>query len=328
MKNTIKNLLVTLIIIFSILGIITSSVVAQDFPNKPIIAMVAFGPGGSTDTTMRLIQPYLEKELGVPVIVENHPGAGTEIANTLLLSKPADGYTFEAANWEHLVLTTIKQEPKYSYDDFTPLVIQAVNKLILLVKKDSPINNLKDFIEEAKKNPGKLSISCSAGGCQELQMLILRDKFGIDFKVIEYSGGAAARTAMLGGHTDAATGEVTGAYYLREETKAIVIFSDEPDSMWPEAEPITEQVKSYDVDIPILVAYEIYLVQKELKEQYPDRYDILVNAFLKASQDPEYLKTAEDLGVTSALVWKRAEEYKDEFEKAYKLFQDTKDLWQ
>jgi len=229
MKSFIKNLLVTLLVIFSVLSIITSSVVAQDFPNKPITAIVAFGPGGSTDTTMRLIQPYLEKELGVPVNVVNHPGAGTEIANTLLWSKPVDGYTFEAVNWEHVVLTTIKREPKYSYDDFSPLVVQAVNKLILLVKKDSQLNSLRDFIEEAKKNPGKLSVSCSAGGCQELQMLILREKLGIDFKIIEYSGGSKARTAMLGGHTDAGTGEATGAYYLRDETKAIVIFSDEPD---------------------------------------------------------------------------------------------------
>jgi len=97
--------------------------------------------------------------------------------------------------------------------------------------------------------------------------------------------------------------------------------------MWPEAEPVTKQVKPYDVDIPILSAYEIYLVKKGLKEQYPDRYDKLVNAFLRASKDPEYLKTAEELGRTPALVWKRAEEFEDEFEERYNLFQETKHLW-
>ncbi len=111
------------------------------------------------DRNARLIQPYLEKELGVPVIVENRPGAGSEIACTYLFREPGDGYVILQNLWEYLAFSTILRTPMYLYEDIVPLIVHYGEPRILIVRKDSPFNNLADIIEAAKREPGKLAVS-------------------------------------------------------------------------------------------------------------------------------------------------------------------------
>jgi len=300
---------------------------AAGFPEKPVKAIVAFSAGGGNDRAMRLIQPYLEKELGQPLVVENRGGAGTEIANTLLYRAPADGYTFMSTNWAYLVLTTILRKPVYKYEDFAAVVVELVDPRIVLVKKDSPYNNLKDVIEDTKKKPGKIAFGCSAGGNQQLLLFGLRDLLKLDFKVVGYKGGSPARAAMLGGHVDAAMGETGGAYYLRDQTKALCVFHDKVSPMWPEAKPANEQLKPYGVKIPDLARYSLYMVRSEAKKKYPDRFAKLVDAFLKASKNPEYVAKAEKAGIRKTQVWAPGEKFQAVFKEQVDFFRKTKSLW-
>jgi tripartite-type tricarboxylate transporter receptor subunit TctC len=301
---------------------------AQDnYPSKPIRAIVAFSAGGGNDQCMRLIQPYLEKELGVPVVVENHGGAGSEVANTILYRAPADGYTMVSNNFSYLALSTILRDPVYEFEDIVPVVVELIEPRILLVKKNSSFDTLRDLIEEIKKRPGKMAFGCGAGGNQQLLLLYLREALQVDYRVVGYKGGSRSRAAMLGGHVDGAMGEVGGAYYLRDQTKAVCIFYDEKNSLWPEADPVNEQLADYGVFIPDLALYRIYFVTKEFKENHPERFSILQNAFLQASKDPEYLKRAEKAGFRRLQVWAPAEEYADVFKEQIEFFRKTKHLW-
>jgi len=224
--------------------------------------------------------------------------------------------------------STVLRNPIYDYEDFEILLVQFIDPRILVVKKESPYNSLEDIVDAIGKKPGKIAIGCSAGGNQHLILLTLRDKLNLDFKIVGYKGGSAARAAMLGGHVDGAMGETSGAYYLRDQTKAIILFDDKYNDLWPEAIPYTEQLKPYGVEMPDLATYCIYMVRKEVKQKYPDRFNRLKEAFLAASKDPKYLELADKAGFTPVLVWEDAIKYKDSFQEQLKLFKETKHLWQ
>jgi tripartite-type tricarboxylate transporter receptor subunit TctC len=325
----VKNRLFFAFIAITVLGMFLVEVgsAKDDYPTKPIRAIVAFSAGGGNDQSMRLIQPFLEKELGVPVVVENRGGGGSEIANTLLYRAPPDGYTLLSNNSSYVAMTTILRKPVYKYEDIVPVVVELIDPRILLVKKDSSFNTLTDIIEAIKKKPGKMAFGVGAGGNQQLLLLALREALKLDYRIVGYKGGSRSRAAMLGGHVDGAMGEIGGAYYLRDQTKAVCIFYDQPNRMWPEAKPVNEQLKPYGVRIPDLALYRIYWVTRELKEKHPDRVATLQKAFLRASKNPEYLKKAEKVGFSKILVWSPAEKYESVLKEQIKFFRKTKHLW-
>jgi tripartite-type tricarboxylate transporter receptor subunit TctC len=325
----VKNRLFVALIALTILGmfLVEVGIAKDDYPSKPIRVIVAFSAGGGNDQSMRLIQPFLEKELGVPVVVENRGGGGSEIANTLLYRAPADGYTLLSNNSSYVAMTTILRTPVYKYEDIVPVVVELIDPRILLVKKDSPYNTLTDIIEAVKKNPGKMAFGVGAGGNQQLLLLSLREALKLDYRIVGYKGGSRSRAAMLGGHVDGAMGEIGGAYYLRDQTKAVCIFYDQPNPLWPEAKPVNEQLKPYGVRTPDLALYRIYWATREFKEKHPDRFATLQKAFLKASKNPEYLKRAEKVGFLKILVWSPAEKYESVLKEQIEFFRKTKHLW-
>ncbi len=298
----------------------------EEYPTKPVKIVAAFAAGGSADRNARLIQPYLEKELGVPVIVENRPGAGSEIACTYLFREPGDGYVILQNLWEYLAFSTILRTPMYLYEDIVPLVVHYGEPRILIVRKDSPFNNLADIIEAAKREPGKLAVSCSGGGGQEILQRVLAERLNLDVRVLTYKGGSLARAAVLGGHVDVGIGETSGAYYLRDEMKSVGVFADEISPLWPEGEPINAQLKPYGVEVPYFVVYAPLMVRREVEEQYPERFNKLFDAFLKASKDPEYLQKAEEMGIAPSLLWESPEKYIEIFDEYYKVLVEMKHL--
>ncbi|OGP89027.1 MAG: hypothetical protein A2156_05115 [Deltaproteobacteria bacterium RBG_16_48_10] len=327
MKSRGKRLYIPLVLVIFGMLVVNAAVAKEDYPNKPIKAIVAFSAGGGNDQCMRLIQPYLAKELGVPVVVENRDGGGGEIATTLLYREPADGYTILSNNDEYIAVSTVLRTPAYKYEDIVPVVMELIEPRILLVKKSSPFNTLTDIIEASKKNPGKLAFGGATSGNQQLLLLILRERLKLDYRFVGYPGGAPSRAAMLGGHIDGAIGETAGAYYLRDQTKAVCLFYDKPSPLWPEAKPVNEQLTRYGVKLPELALYRIYYARRELKEKYPERYSKLQNAFIKASKDPEYQEKAEKMGFARVQVWAPAEKYKDVLSEQIEVFRETKDLW-
>lgn len=322
-----NKILFIVIICFSLIFVAEALAVSDNYPSKKITILVGRAPGGGSDREVRMIQPYLEKELGVPVVIENHAGADTEIASTILYRAPADGYTILSNEFENLALTTLTRTPVYEFEDFLPILVISIDPRVLIVKEDSEFNNIGDIIEKVKENPGKYAFS-AGGGSQTLLLHLLKDRLNLDYAVVVYKGGSPARAAMLGGHVDGAMGESKGAYYLRDETKAAVLFSTEPNPYWPEAQPINEKLKSLgiDVEMPNLIRYSLLNVKAELKEKYPERLNILVDAILKASKNPEYLELVKKAGFEKVYIWEKAERYADTFKKEYEVYKDMSDL--
>jgi len=177
---------------------------AQNFPAKPITTVVGFEPGGGTDTVARIVARPLGDILGQQVVVENRAGAGGNIAVDYVAKSAPDGYTLVLAN-----VGAIAVNPhimKTTYDprrDLTPITMAVVFANVLVVQPSLPIKTLKDYVEYAKKNPGKVTYASSGiGGAGHLAGELLRKMAQIDIVHVPYKGGGPAMQGFLGKQVD------------------------------------------------------------------------------------------------------------------------------
>ena len=182
--------------------IVATSVGAQPYPSKPLKIVVGYPPGGSGDFLTRLAADELQKELGQPVIVENKPGAGSNIANEFVARAPNDGYTI--LNAGHMEINRALYK-KLTYDpdkDFAPVTLVATGPTIVCVNNDVPAHNLKELIAYAKANPGKLfHASAGYGSAPHLASVLFESVAGIKFTHVQFKGGGPATQSLLAGDT-------------------------------------------------------------------------------------------------------------------------------
>jgi len=175
----------------------------SDFPNRPIKLVVTVAPGSAGDTVARRLAEPLGKLLGQPVIVENRPGAQGAIASRLVARASPDGYTLLlAGNSSHAANVYMMKDLGYDpVKDFTPITQLTINPLILVVRADSPMRTIKDFIRYAKDHPGKLCYGTGNSGSLVAAQL-LKEHAGIDAVGVGYAGTAQATNDLLGGRLD------------------------------------------------------------------------------------------------------------------------------
>ena len=179
---------------------------AQDWPlpGRPIRILNPFPPGGTADTLSRLIANKLTVQFGVTAVVENKPGGSTVIAVNELRRSPPDGYTIL-----YTVTGTTSQLPhlyaKPPYDpftDFTPLGLAAYNQLILTVTANAPYNTLRELIDYARANPGKVNYaSFGNGSFTHIVSELLKKAEGIEMTHVPYKGGSDAARSVFAGET-------------------------------------------------------------------------------------------------------------------------------
>ena len=174
---------------------------SSTWPQRPIKLVVPFSAGGNTDSIARLTAERLSKSLGQPVIVENKAGANGAIAADLVAQAAPDGYTlFMAAMPVLAILPAITKTRFNSLRDFTPISIIGSNPFVLAINKDVPAKNLREFVDYAKKNPGKLNYaSGGSGSVSHLSAALFVKRAGLDMTHISYKGGGPAVADLLGG---------------------------------------------------------------------------------------------------------------------------------
>ena len=175
---------------------------AQDkFPSRPITLMVPFPAGGSVDLMARTYSEPLSRVLGVPVIIDNRPGAGGSVASQLVARAKPDGYTLVVSSQSSHLANPLTQ-PKLGYDpikDFENITILGRQPNVLVVHSSLPIRTFKEFVEYAKKNPGKLNYgSGGVGSMGQLNVEMLKAATGIYTTHIPYRGGSPLITAVVG----------------------------------------------------------------------------------------------------------------------------------
>ena len=173
---------------------------AQTFPTKPIRMLVAYAPGGGTDILARTVAQAMSEDLGQPVIVENKPGAGSQLATDLVAKAPPDGYTIIMATIAHSINPALyKSLPYDSLNDFAPVSLVASVPLIILVSPTVPVTNVKELIALAKAQPGKLNNAMATGSMPHLAGEMFKKMAGVEIVPVPFKGNSPAYPDLIAG---------------------------------------------------------------------------------------------------------------------------------
>lgn len=177
---------------------------AQAYPSKPIRLVVGFPPGGGVDINARLLGPKLTEYLGQQVVVDNRPGAGTNIANEFVAKSAADGYTLLINTAAVAInMSLYKKVPFDTLRDFAPISVFSMSPNILVVHASVPVRNVKDLIALAKSKPGTLNFSSAGSGTtQHLSGELFKVRTKTNIVHIPYKGSAPSMTALISGEVD------------------------------------------------------------------------------------------------------------------------------
>ena len=192
------------VLLSSVALLLFTSVEAQQYPSRPIRFVMAYPPGGSSDALARPIANEMTKGLGQPVLLEYKPGGGSTIGADFTAKSPPDGYTIVLLLTAHAVNATLM--PKLPYDtmkDFTPITLAAVAPLVVEVNAQSPIRTLRELIDAARANKGKINYaSAGPGNTSHLAVELFKMTVGVDMTHVPYKGSGPAITAILGREVD------------------------------------------------------------------------------------------------------------------------------
>ncbi|WP_316980318.1 Bug family tripartite tricarboxylate transporter substrate binding protein [Shumkonia mesophila] len=298
---------------------------ADNWPDRPVQVIVSYGAGGASDRQARLLAAPLEKALGVPVVVQNMPGAGGQVAAVSLLRAPADGYTVLATNEPDLSMTAALKSSPYKYEDLDIIMVDVFDPRILLVTKDSPIKTFADFVNMAKAEPGKLSISVAQGAAQELFAKWLVSSLGLKVRIVGFKGGGEAATAMLGGHVTATLGDDFARLNIRDLSRTLLLGSPKASPRWPEAELLADALKPYGVTPPtprFLTRYGVYVVSAAFRKAHPDRYLKLQKAIATAMSSKDFKDQLAKQGFSDLALAEPGDGHKEAFAKTLTVIKE------
>jgi tripartite-type tricarboxylate transporter receptor subunit TctC len=184
-----------------VLSAFVASAHAQSYPTKPIRLVVGFTPGGGVDINARLLAPKLHEYLGQQAIVENRPGAGTNIANEMVAKSAPDGYTLLVNTAAIAINMSLYKKVNFdAIKDFTPISVFSLAPNILVVHPSLPVKNVKELIALAKTKPGTMNYSSAGSGTtQHLTAELFKLRTGTQIVHVPYRGSAPSLTALIGG---------------------------------------------------------------------------------------------------------------------------------
>jgi tripartite-type tricarboxylate transporter receptor subunit TctC len=174
---------------------------AIDYPTRPVRIIVGFPPGGVTDITARLIGPWLSERLGQQFVVENRPGASSNIATEVVARASPDGYTLLLASSVNAVNMALYQNLNFDFiKDIAPVASIAGDSFVMLVNPSFPTKTIPEFIAYAKANPGKINMASSGPGSgSQLYGELFKAMAGIDLLTVNYRGVGPALPDLMGG---------------------------------------------------------------------------------------------------------------------------------
>lgn len=266
---------------------------AQSYPSHPIQMIIPMDPGSAGDMVVRPFADELGKILKTPVIVQNKPGAAATLGTDQVVKSKKDGYTLLYANTSAIVYAKASNPETVPYDpvkDLDPLGLHCFFPLTLAVQGTSPWKNFSEFIDYAKRNPGNIRVSTPGqGSIDHFNIEIIQSLTGVQFTMIPFKGGAAAMTALLGGHVEAASiaNSLSGPHV--ESGKVRILLLSNKMREYPNVPTIRELGYSRD----LLMAWFALFAPAGIPE---DVKKVLVPAIEKTIKNPELAAKIEKLG--------------------------------
>lgn len=216
---------------------------SADYPDKPVRMIVPFAPGGGTDVVGRLIGQKLGDALGVSMVFDNRPGAGSTVGTGMTARATPDGYTIGATSMSLAINATLYRTLPYDLKDLVTIILTARAPNVLVVNPSVPAHTVKELIAYAKSNPGKLNFSSSGtGGVSHLSAEVFRAAAGIDMVHVPYRGAGPAMTALISGEAQVmmATTPVALPQMKAKRLRAIALSSLKRSPLAPDLPTIAE----------------------------------------------------------------------------------------
>ncbi|MES2785263.1 MAG: tripartite tricarboxylate transporter substrate binding protein [Pseudomonadota bacterium] len=223
---------------------------AASYPNRPIRLVVPFPAGGATDIFARAVSQKLGERLGTTVVVDNKPGAGGTIGSDLAAKSPADGYTLLlATSSTHSIGPSFGKVPYDAVADFTPITHVGNAPSIMLVPNSSPAKTVKEWVDLARKNPGKLNYASSGNGTVvHLGTEYFKAMAGLYLVHIPYRGTALAIPDLVSGKVDLLLDSLpSGLPHVKEgRLRALGITTAKRSPLLPDLPAIAETIPGFE----------------------------------------------------------------------------------
>jgi tripartite-type tricarboxylate transporter receptor subunit TctC len=299
--------------VFGMLLTLAGGALAQNYPTKPLTMIIPFAAGGPTDVLGRVMAQRMSEILGQQVVVENVGGAGGMTGSKRVADASPDGYTFVLGTvGTHAQGQSLYKKPLYNAESsFTPVALIAEVPIVLITRKDLPVNNLQEFIAYAKANQTKMQYgSAGAGSATHLGCVLLNYLIGVDITHVPYRGTGPAMQDLQGGRIDYLCEIVSTAKPQIDggTVKAIAIMTKERSKALPNVPTALEQ------GTPKLEAYTwnaIFLP----KDAAPNVVKKLHDATVEAMKTPTVRERLEGLGAVIVSEDRATPEYLAQFVK-------------
>ncbi len=286
---------------------------AQDYPTKPISMIVTWNAGGSTDVIARLLAEPLGDELGQPVAVANQAGGGGSLGTQAALDAPRDGHTILATTSGNHILTPLKNDVGYRFDDFEPIGQLVAATIVLAVPEDSPWQTLDDLVAAAKAEPGKFTFGAVPNGMPHLTLNGLADAAGFEVVHVPQQGGAPGLTALLGDTVEMlpANAATVASNLKAGKVRGLAVFSAERDAAFPDIPTAEEQ------------GYAVFgspFVGLAVAKGVPDEVlETLRTALAKVANDPAFQEKT--LATATAITYLPAEQFGEVWARDWNNFE-------
>ena len=223
---------------------------AETYPSRPVRIVVGLAPGGANDIVARLMGQWLSERLGQPFIIENRPGAGTNIATEMVVRAPPDGYTLLFVSATSAINATLYERLNFNFiRDIAPVASIATNPLVMEVHPSVAAKTVPEFIAYAKANPGKINMaSPGIGTTPHLAGELFKMRAGVDMVHVPYRGGGPALTDLLGGQVQVYfPGTVSSIEYIKTgRLRALAVTAATRSEALPDLPTVGEFVPGYE----------------------------------------------------------------------------------
>jgi len=267
---------------------------AQAYPTRPVRLIVGFPAGGGADTLARMTAQWLSERLGQSFIVENRPGAGTNIATEAVVHAPADGHTLLLVGAPNATNATLFERLNFNFiRDIAPVAGIARIAFVLLVNPSLPAKTFLEFLAYAKANPAKVNMASSGGGTpSHIAGELFKIMAGVNMLHVPYRGDVPAITDLLGGQAEVYFGTLSGSIeYIRSgKLRALAVTTAARSEMLPDVPTVGEFVPGYEASTWSGVG-----APKSTPPEIIDKLNVEINAALA---DPKMKARLADLGGT------------------------------
>ena len=223
---------------------------AEIYPARPVHVMVGYAPGGSGDILARLVGQWLSERLGEALVVENRPGAGTNIATEAVVHAPPDGYTVLLVSAANFINATLYEKLPFNFiRDIAPVVALTREPNVMVVHPSVPAKSVAQFIAYAQENPGKVTMaSGGTGASSHVSGELFKMLTSVDMVHVPYRGAGPALTGLLGGQVQVYFSPMAAAreYVRAGKLRALAVTTAARSPVLPDVPALREYVPDYE----------------------------------------------------------------------------------